>query len=124
MTRDEARRKLETLARPKSVRLEVSDTLSSEEKRAAAHAAFTDVKSEIAACDDRIAAIIAAHEEIQALYAKRRTLRPKAEALNRERWHFKFTAEKSDGFAWELMGNGDTWEQVIAKATERSKRKG
>jgi len=124
MTRDQARRQLEAIAQPKAVRLTVGTSLSSDEKRAKAGEEYAAVMAEISACNDRIAEIIAAHTELQQLYAKRRALKPQAEKLNVAHWYHKFVALKtSGGIGWEeFMGTGDTWEQVIAKSTQRKER--
>lgn len=118
MTRDQALRKLRQITGSKTIRLEVGEAISSPERRAELEEQYQRVKAEIEAGEARVAAIIAANAEIQAIYARRKELRPLKEKLNWSRHYRKFEAMKpSGGIGWNVLGNGDTWEEVIEKAT-------
>lgn len=119
MTREMARRRLAAITKlaPAKLRLEVGESLSSPEHRAEVEKHYQRVKAEMEAGEARIAEIIAANAEIQAIYARRKELRPMKEKLNWARFYRKFEAMKpSGGIGWAVLGSGDTWEEVIEKA--------
>jgi len=123
MTRPEALRRLRKLTGAKEIRLEVGEMLSSPEKRAEVEEHYQHVKAEMEAGEARVAEIIAANAEIQAIYARRKELRPMKEKLNWGRFYRKFEAMKSSGgIGWMVLGHGDTWEEVIEKAIAHEAR--
>lgn len=117
MTREQATRRFQKLVGKRQIRLDVGDGISSPERRAEAGAEWERVSAEIKAGDERVAAIIAAHPEIQAIKARRRELAPLRERLNWARFYKKFRLLNLEhGIAWWERGAGDTWEQAIAAA--------
>jgi hypothetical protein len=121
MTREEAQRKLERATGAK-VKLKVehwSTGVSSPERRAAAAAEHDRIAAEYEAAKAEYDRIVREHPELQRLAALRKQLYAEKERLNHERFYRKFTAYAREGISLRILGNGDTWEEVVAEAEAR-----
>jgi hypothetical protein len=115
MTREQAIARLRRLYGQKAY-WRVSDRISSPERRLAALEAHRARKAAIDALDLEIKERLAALDWYQKLITHKRQLR---EIDERERWGssaYKFAVGRNIGYANEITGEGDTWEEAIEKA--------
>jgi len=98
------------------------EQLSSPERRADAAAQLTDAAARIEAIDREVAERLAVLDWYQALIAERKTLRAQKETANSWRSYYKFSVgQDAHGFAFMVLGKGDTWEEAFADADKHRK---
>lgn len=125
MTRDDARRRLAKITgvKPKELRLDVAEGISSPEKRQEVSEQWERVKAELETIHAEYSRIVSEHQELQRLAARSKELRPIKERLNWARFAYRFEAMKpSGGVGWMVLGKGDTWEEVLTRAEEHEQR--
>lgn len=68
---------------------------------------------------ERMAAILKADEEYQRLKAEVEAARKTCSDLQSITMHYRFTVGTSNGMFFMVKAQGDSWEEIIAKLTEK-----
>lgn len=121
MTRDKAIKALGKLIGDRLI-YRVYDWQTSPEQRQAARDERDRVKARMEAIEARTKELLAAIPEYVALTEERRLLYKRKERLSSEMCRYKFMAGVRRDIFTEVMAEGDTWEEVIAKVEARQKK--
>lgn len=107
----------------KNLGYRVNAKAPSKDERMAARAALPAAIAERNALRDqreaRLAAILAGDAEYQRLQAALKLARDKADTLSGIAHHYKITVGTSNGMFFHVRAEGDSWEDVIAKLSEK-----
>lgn len=118
MTREQAVKRLQKLY-GRRMYYRVGNEITSPEKRAAALERLRAARAAREANEEKIKTWLAAQPEYQAMRAERREINLTIDRAQGEVSHYKFWVGKSVGFANEITGQGDTWEEAIAEAESK-----
>lgn len=96
-----------------------SGSFSSPEKRQASTDAIKAAKAEVDRIGNEIKERLATCDWYQELKAQERAAYAKLEEVKYHRAGYRFSVGKNIGWANEILGQGDTWEEAFAKAENR-----
>jgi len=121
MTRDKAAREAQKRWGKKAL-IRVEQGLSSPERRADGDRRFAETQARIEAIDREMADRLAALDWYQALKDERKQVVAQKQRAMFDRFYHRFQVGQDElGFAFLVLGKGDTWEEAFADADTKVK---